>query len=136
MSHVPATPPAEPTALVKSFLELMQQRRLPEAQACLGPGFRMSFPGGAPMHRLEELVQWASGRYRSAAKEYERFDQCAAGPTTIVYCFGTLHGSWLDGTPYAGVRFIDRFEIVGGLIVRQDVWNDMAIAQAARAAAS
>jgi hypothetical protein len=24
------------------------------------------------------------------------------------------------------VRFIDRFEVVGGLILRQEVWNDLA----------
>ena len=37
---------------------------------------------------------------------------------------GTLHGRWLDGSAFDGIRFIDRFEIRGGRIVRQDVWND------------
>jgi len=31
----------------------------------------------------------------------------------------------LDGRPFEGIRFIDRFEIQDGLIVKQDVWNDM-----------
>jgi hypothetical protein len=39
---------------------------------------------------------------------------------------GTLHGVWLDGTPFEGIRFIDRFELADGRIQRQDVWNDMA----------
>ncbi len=43
-----------------------------------------------------------------------------------VYCFGTLGGEWPDGTAFDGIRFIDRFELQGGLITRQDVWNDMA----------
>jgi hypothetical protein len=33
---------------------------------------------------------------------------------------------WLDGTAFSGIRFIDRFEVAGGLIRRQDVWNDLA----------
>ena len=43
----------------------------------------------------------------------------------LVYCFGTLSGEWLDGTSFEGIRFIDRFEVVGDKISRQDVWNDM-----------
>ena len=39
---------------------------------------------------------------------------------------GTLYGEWLDGTAFAESRFIDRFEMEGGLLTRQDVWNDMA----------
>ncbi len=31
----------------------------------------------------------------------------------------------------ASVRFIDRFELTDGLITRQDVWNDLALAQPA-----
>ena len=83
------------------------------------------------MHRLEQLVQWASARYRSAAKTYELQDECRTPGGAIVYCSGTLHGVWLDGSSFAGIRFIDRFEVVHGLIRRQDVWNDMGEARAA-----
>ena len=41
------------------------------------------------------------------------------------YVLGTLFGEWLDGTAFEGIRFIDRFQLSEGLIVRQDVWNDM-----------
>ncbi|MDO7593790.1 MAG: hypothetical protein MUQ90_00250, partial [Burkholderiaceae bacterium] len=44
---------------------------------------------------------------------------------TVVYARGTLSGNWLDGEPFSGIRFIDRFEVVDGLLVRQDVWNDI-----------
>jgi hypothetical protein len=44
----------------------------------------------------------------------------------VVYCHGTLEGCWLDGTAFSGVRFIDRFLVQGGLLVSQDVWNDLA----------
>ena len=31
-----------------------------------------------------------------------------------------------DGTPYSGIRFIDRFTVRDGKLVDQNVWNDMA----------
>ncbi|MGB1034547.1 MAG: 4-oxalocrotonate tautomerase, partial [Primorskyibacter sp.] len=43
-----------------------------------------------------------------------------------VYCRGTLSGEWPDGTAFDAIRFIDRFEIVGDKITKQDVWNDIA----------
>lgn len=115
------------SALVRAFLDHMQDRDLAAAAQMLAPDFRMAFPGAAPMRRLEELVQWSRSRYRSVAKDYERFDESWTGDGAIVYCFGTLRGSWLDGTAFEGIRFIDRFEIGDGLIRRQDVWNDMAL---------
>jgi hypothetical protein len=84
------------------------------------------------MHKLEELVSWAQGRYQQVGKTYEKFDESWGDESCVVYCFGSLHGIWLDGTPFEGIRFIDRFEIVDGLIQRQDVWNDLAETQAQR----
>ena len=89
----------------------------------------MVFPGDARMTRLEVLVEWASGRYRSVAKDYERFDQCWGEGVTVVYCSGTLRGTWLDGTAFQGIRFVDRFELADGRIRRQEVWNDLAEAR-------
>jgi len=43
----------------------------------------------------------------------------------VVFCTGTLHGEWLDGSTFEGIRFVDRFEIADGLLQRQDVWNDL-----------
>ena len=77
-------------------------------------------------HALDELVNWAQGRYKSIAKDYERFDESWADGFTVVYCSGTLRGVWLDGSNFEGVRFIDRFDIADGKIRRQDVWNDLA----------
>ncbi|MBL8629121.1 MAG: nuclear transport factor 2 family protein, partial [Rhodospirillaceae bacterium] len=48
------------------------------------------------------------------------------GEVTTIFVRGYLNGEWLDGTPIANVRYIDRFDIQGGKIIRQDVWNDLA----------
>ena len=101
----------------------MERRDLTAAKALLAPGFFMVFPGGRRFDTLEALVDWAKGRYRSARKTYERFD--VAGEA--VYCFGTLAGEWPDGTPFEGIRFIDRFEFRDGRISSQKVWNDLAV---------
>jgi ketosteroid isomerase-like protein len=108
--------------VVREYLAAMERRDLAAAKAMLAPGFFMVFPGNRRFDSLEALVEWARGRYRSARKTYERFD--AAGE--VVYCFGTLYGEWLDGKPYAGIRFIDRFTVRDGRLVDQQVWNDLA----------
>jgi ketosteroid isomerase-like protein len=112
--------------VVREYLAAMERRDLAAAKAMLAPGFFMVFPGGRHFDSLEALVEWARSRYRSARKTYERFD--AAGD--VVYCFGTLYGERLDGTPYSGIRFIDRFTVREGVLVDQQVWNDLAEHQA------
>lgn len=126
---------ADASALVRGFLERMQARDLAAAARALAPQFEMVFPGGQVMHQLEELVRWASLRYRRVAKTYAQFDECWTGDGAVVYCSGSLDGEWLDGTAFSGIRFIDRFEVADGLIVRQGVWNDLAEHRPARAAA-
>lgn len=113
-------------ALVRSFLARMQDRQLAAARELLAPGFVMTFPGAPPMSELEQLLPWAQRRYQRVGKVYEGVDECWGEGVTIVYCRGTLEGVWLDGTPFKGIRFIDRFEVAEGRIRRQDVWNDLA----------
>ena len=120
---------SDPVQVVRDYLAAMERRDLAAAGAMLAPGFTMTFPGGRRMQTLAQLVESAKARYRSARKEYERFDVAPDGETpaaSIVYCFGTLHGELLSGESYSGVRFIDRFTIAGGKLVDQRVWNDMA----------
>ena len=38
---------------------------------------------------------------------------------------GTLHGEWLDGSRFEGIRFVDLFDLRDGRIWRQQVWNDI-----------
>lgn len=118
------------SALVRDFLARMEDRALDAARQFLAPGFVMHFPGGAALTRLEELLEWAQGRYQRVAKRIERVEESWGDGVTTVYCAGTLHGAWLDGSSFEGVRFIDRFEVADGLIRRQEVWNDLAEARA------
>lgn len=116
-----------PARIVESFLRALETRD-PAAAAFVAPGARIVFPGGHEFRSLEKLAAWAFTRYRSVRKTLERIEELPvrADGVTTVYVYGTLAGEWLDGSPFAGIRFIDRFEIDGdGLIVDQKVWNDL-----------
>lgn len=124
-SPAPARP--DPVQIVKDYLATMEARDLEQARAFLGDGFTMTFPGTGPMHSLEELIEWSKPRYKFVTKTYDGFDAMqGAGDAAIVYCRGTLQGEYHDSQRFDGIRFVDRFEIMGSKISRQDVWNDMA----------
>ena len=76
---------ANASELVRHFLALMQERDLPAASALLAPEFVMHFPGHPAMHALDELVNWAKGRYSSIAKDYERFDESWADGLSLIH---------------------------------------------------
>ena len=44
----------------------------------------------------------------------ECYDVAFEGDEIVVYNTGTLFGEWLDGEPFEGDRYIDRFAIKGG----------------------
>ena len=126
--------PAQPEAsnIVRNYLSAMEQRNLKSAAQYLSNEFSMSFPGDVSFSTLEELVNWSKSRYQSIGKTYHQFDECycldeAGRGETIVYCYGVLHGVWLDGSEFNSIRFIDRFKVKDSKICSQLVWNDMAI---------
>jgi len=125
--RTPAPALPDPSDTVRRFLTAMEARDLDTARNMLGAGFQMIFPGTAPMTTLEQLIDWAKPRYQHVTKTYDGFDAMQSPHNhAIVYCRGALSGVWPDGTPFDGIRFIDRFEVTGGLLTRQDVWNDIA----------
>ncbi|WP_300298647.1 DUF4440 domain-containing protein [Ferrovibrio sp.] len=127
----PKAPPPPPEQIVRDYLAVMERRDLAAAKALLAPSFAMVFPGGARFTKLEDLIEWAKPRYQRVGKVYERFDTVPSMDHAVVYCYGTLEGVWPDGAVFAGVRFIDRFTIRGGLLADQMVWNDLDAAKAA-----
>lgn len=112
--------------IIKEYLQAMEDRDLAGAASFLADDFQMHFPGDQTFHTLDELVSWARPRYQWVKKAYEQFDFCPAGDENVVYCFGTLHGQWLDGSIFGDIRFIDRFVVRDGLLTNQKVWNDLA----------
>ncbi len=118
--------PATVVAVVEKFLRLVEARQLDEAASYMAPGATITFPGGRQFTDLREQVASSAGRFRHVRKVFEDFDAVADGDKVVVYAFGTLEGEALDGSPFDGVRFIDRFVLVDGRIVDQKVWNDMA----------
>lgn len=114
------------SSLVREYLNAMEKRELDKAKEFLSESFNMTFPGGNVFTTLQQLVDWSKTRYQSIGKTYDRFDESHDGNQSIVYCFGTLSGVWLNGSRFSGIRFIDRFEVVNGFIQSQLVWNDIA----------
>ena len=98
----------------------------------IGESAQMTFPGGHAFTSLAALVEWSRGRYRAVSKTYHGFDEFTRDGVTVLYCFGTLNGEALDGSPISNVRFVDRFEIRDGKIIDQKVWNDLGVANPRR----
>lgn len=126
IARTPAPALPDPIDIVTTYLTAMEARDIATAQAMLGEGFTMTFPGTKPMTEISELIAWAKDRYQFVEKTTHAMETLHAHGVSVVYTRGTLAGRWPDGTPFAGIRFIDRFELAGGKITRQDVWNDIA----------
>lgn len=131
MNHGAGQHRASDKTRVRDFLAAMERRDLAKAEGYLARSVVMRFPGAPPFHDLHDVVSWARTRYRSVRKTFHAVDHCVTDEASIVVCHGELSVIWLDGTTTEGVRFIDRFELEHGLITRQDVWNDLALAPGA-----
>jgi limonene-1,2-epoxide hydrolase len=115
-----------PAEMVRSFLRLMEARDLDAASRYLAPQATITFPGGRAFTDLQQQVASSAQRFRRVTKTFDGCDVVGTTNGAVVYMFGTLAGEALDGTPFEGVRFIDRFVVEHGLIVDQRVWNDIA----------
>ena len=125
-SRTPAPALPDPKEIALEFLRALEARNIDAAEEMLATGFRMVFPGTKPMATLAELIDWAKDRYRFVKKTITTTEAFHSDGCAVVYVTGLLSGEWPNGDPFSGIRFIDRFEIKGGKIVSQDVWNDIA----------
>lgn len=113
--------------LLRDFLAALERRELAAASALLAPGTVMVFPGDQRYTTLEAMAEASKGRYRRIGKRLEAVEVWeSGGGRAVAYVFGTLHGVNLHGVPFEGVRFVDRFEVEGGRITAQQVFNDLA----------
>lgn len=110
---------------VTRYLDAMERRDLDVAQALVVPdGLELVFPGNRRFSDLRSVVANSSGRYQRIGKRITGRDAWGSDGHLRVLITGTLHGTWHDGTAFEDIRFVDWFELHGGLIARQHVWND------------
>ena len=128
----------EARRLVEAYLEASMIPDPVKARTFVAPDVRITFTGGRRFSDPGESSGFNAKRYRWVKKRFERTDVIAGATPdeAIVYNIGALYGEWPDGTPFDGNRYVDRFVVSRGKIVRMDVWNDSAEILLARAGLS
>jgi len=91
----------------------------------LSDSFQMEVANRKIFNDLSDFAAFSKTRQKGSKKTHDRFDEVPNGPSTIVYCSGTMAGSWLNGSSFEKVRFIDRFVVQDGKIADMKVWSDM-----------
>jgi limonene-1,2-epoxide hydrolase len=114
------------TDVVRSFLEAMGQRDFAAMEKVMAPSFKMTVTGGAVFTHPREFAAQSRAKQKSAKKTTDRYEEIASGAVTVVYAIGSMAGEWNNGATYAGIRYIDRFEVADGKITDMNVWSDMA----------
>lgn len=128
-------PVAAAKAIVEDYLRLSMIPDPVGASAHLAPGFELVFTGGRRFAGPAESAGFNAKRYKWVKKRFLRTD-AALDPETgdvHVYNTGYLYGEWHDGTAFETNRYMDKFVVRGGKLVRTDVWNDSAEILLARA---
>ena len=122
--------PTDETAMaadiVERFLEASMVPDPVKAATFISPDLDITFTGGRKYRHPRETAAFNAKRYKWVKKKFERTDVVPGAGETIVYNTGTLFGEWHDGTAFEGNRYVDRFVVREGKIVKMDVWNDSA----------
>jgi hypothetical protein len=130
-SHIASTSPdagARAARIVEEFLRIIMIPDPAGARAFTAPDLAIRFTGGRAMKQPGDTSAFNASRYAWVKKRFERTEVVvgATDDEAVVYNIGTLHGAWLDGMPFEGNRYIDRYVVRHGLITQMDVWNDSA----------
>lgn len=112
--------------LVKRFLRLMEARDLAAAEALMSPQATITFPGNKRFASQNEMVIASRDRYQWVKKHFDHAEAIIDEDRQVVYVMGSLYGVNSHEVSFSGVRYIDRFVLRNGLIIQQDVWNDLA----------
>lgn len=126
-----AAAPAGDTAsqardIVENFLEASMVPDPETAMTYMAPDVSITFTGGRKYKHPSESAGLNARRYKWVKKRMDRFDVVPGDAETIVYSLGTLYGEWPNGDAFEGNRYVDRFVVRDGKIVKMDVWNDSA----------
>ena len=122
----PSVQTSDDVAIVRAFLDASMKPDAELAASYIAPDFKLTFTGGRTFDHPSGSIGFNARRYRWVKKAMDRFDVVPGSEETIVYSIGTLYGEWPDGTPFKDNRYVDRFVVRGGKIIRMDVWNDSA----------
>ncbi len=124
--HAPGEETAKAAEIVERFLEASMVPDPVLAGSFISPDLDITFTGGRKYTHPRETAAFNAKRYKWVKKKFERTDVVPGADETIVYNTGTLYGEWHDGSKFEGNRYLDRFVVRGGKIVKMDVWNDSA----------
>lgn len=116
----------EEARIVRDYLEASMVPDPERAAAYMAPDVVITFTGGRVFDHPSGPTGFNAMRYKWVKKDMHRFDVARGEDGVVVYSTGHLYGEWPDGTPFEGNRYVDRFEVKGGRIVKMDVWNDSA----------
>lgn len=122
----PSDDTAAAAALVERFLVASMIPDPETAATFMAADVAITFTGGRKFTHPRDATAFNAKRYKWVKKKMERTDVAPGDGETIVYNTGTLYGEWPDGTPFEGNRYVDRFVVRAGKIVKMDVWNDSA----------
>jgi ketosteroid isomerase-like protein len=113
--------------IVKAFLDASMAPDPERAAALMSKDVVITFTGKRVMPTVHGVTAFNASRYQWVKKQLGDFDWMEKSPGhVVVYCTGFLYGVWPDGRDFAGNRYLDRYEVVDGSIVKMDVWNDSA----------
>ena len=114
--------------IVEEYLRLLMIPDPAAARRYCDGELEIRFTGNRLMHDPGEAAAFNRGRYKWVKKKFGPTHVVAGGTPeeTIVYQTGTLYGEWLDGAPFEGNRYVDRYVVRRGKIVKMEVWNDSA----------
>ncbi len=118
----------EAKQLVERYLELSMIPDPVGASACLSADFELVFTGGRRFSGPAESAAFNAKRYAWVKKRFLRTDAALDAETGDVHVYNTgyLYGEWHDGTGFETNRYMDKFVVRDGKLIRTDVWNDSA----------
>ena len=111
---------------VRDFLDASMKPAPDLAATFMSDDVVITFTDGQKHDHPTGTTAFNAARYKWVKKKFGQFDVAKNDSETVVYSTGWLYGEWPDGTAFDGNRYVDRFVIKNGKIVKMDVWNESA----------
>jgi len=111
---------------VRDFLDASMKPDPELAATFMSDDVVITFTDGQKYDHPSGTTAFNAARYKWVKKKFSQFDVAQTNGQTVVYSTGWLYGEWPDGTPFEGNRYVDRFVIENGKIIKMDVWNESA----------